>query len=343
MSTGESASNLYHSQGSSGFYLPQSSNGFVLSQNKVGGNVPIFNQRANSEHWEAMKFSEFPCYEKTSVSDPQKPFQILLDAFQFVQKSGLKFSSPKKEIENQSAGSVEGTNCTTTKRFELVEKPVVDNRSPSSANNDILSNSDFVSVASSAQRGKKFGDRPDVIYKTILRSFKKYYLADFNEITDYKRKKRRASNQTFLLDISSEYAQKKFNDSPFNDIGLFIAALVQPKLPSALENNTRLQELSRTVCEVLYRFNKSKMNELLWYPQFAYILKKFLNMPDILEFIGEKSASPNANQHLKAQITYLEDRCDETLGKLHQANFGEIQNPVFEMPEPRQVKDSQSA
>lgn len=63
--------------------------------------------------------------------------------------------------------------------------------------------------------------------------------------------------------MTAEYAQKKFSESPFDDLGLFIAALVQPKLPLALESNLRLQELSRIVCEVLYRFNKSKMNDLL--------------------------------------------------------------------------------
>ena len=122
----------------------------------------------------------------------------------------------------------------------------------------------MVSASSSClNKPKKFGDRPDVIYKTILRSFKKYYLADFNEVTDYKRKKRRVANQSFLIDMTSEYVKKKIPESPFEDLGLFIAALVQPKLPSALESHARLSELSRTVCEVLYRFNKSKMNDLL--------------------------------------------------------------------------------
>jgi hypothetical protein len=123
---------------------------------------------------------------------------------------------------------------------------------------------DFISVSSSStSRAKRFGDRPDVIYKTILRSFKKYYLADFNEVTDYKRKKRRVSNPEFLVDMTAEYVNKKFEGSEYDDLGLFIAALVQPKLPSALESNRRLQELSKAVCEVLYRFNKTKMNELL--------------------------------------------------------------------------------
>ena len=63
--------------------------------------------------------------------------------------------------------------------------------------------------------------------------------------------------------MTSEYVKQRIPDSPFEDLGLFIAALVQPKLPPALENNARLVELSRTVCEVLYRFNKSKMNDLL--------------------------------------------------------------------------------
>jgi len=175
--------------------------------------------------------------------------------------------------------------------------------------------------ASYLMRPKKFGDRPDVIYKTILRSFKKYYLAEFNEVTDYKKKKRRTVNQDFLLDMSKDYVLKRLNETEFEDLDLFIAALVQPKLPHQLESNARLLELSKVVCEVLYRFNKSKMNDLLLYPQFSYMLKKFLTIPNLFEFIGERSTSPQAAQNLEAQIGFLLGKCEEILSKSMLNNF----------------------
>lgn len=61
------------------------------------------------------------------------------------------------------------------------------------------------------------------------------------------------------------------------------------KVGKSSESTGKLSELSRVVCEVLYRFNKSKMTDLLSYPQFSYLLKKFLSIPNLLKFIGERS------------------------------------------------------
>ena len=187
----------------------------------------------------------------------------------------------------------------------------------------------------SATKPKKFGDRPDVIYKTILRSFKKFYLNDFNEVTDYKKKKRRMAHQADLIEMAELYVKEKFSDSPYSDLSYFIAALVQPKIPEGLTWNGRLRELSKTVCEVLYKFNKTKMNNLLLYPQFSYMLKKFLSIDDLIGFIGEKSASPQAIQNLQGQIEFLTEQCDLVLSQSNSPSFGERQAQVFEAPSPR--------
>ena len=54
-------------------------------------------------------------------------------------------------------------------------------------------------------RKKHFGERPDVVHKTILRSFKKKYLTDFNLHTDYKRKKRRISSKHDPVELARNY------------------------------------------------------------------------------------------------------------------------------------------
>lgn len=157
-------------------------------------------------------------------------------------------------------------------------------------------------------KSKKFGDRPDVIYKTILRSFKKFYLAEFNESTGFKRKKRRISHQSVLIELANEYVNERIPENPYEDLGLFITALVQSKQETSFSVDPKLAQLSMTVKEVLYRFNKSKMNDLLAYPQFSFILKRFLSIPNLLEFIGEKTSSPQATQNLTAQINFLAER-----------------------------------
>jgi len=157
-------------------------------------------------------------------------------------------------------------------------------------------------------KSKKFGDRPDVIYKTILRSFKKFYLAEFNESTGFKRKKRRISHQSVLIELANEYVNERIPENPYEDLGLFITALVQSKQETSFSVDPKLAQLSMTVKEVLYRFNKSKMNDLLAYPQFSFILKRFLSIPNLLEFIGEKSSSPQSTQNLTAQINFLAEK-----------------------------------
>lgn len=169
--------------------------------------------------------------------------------------------------------------------------------------------------ALSSLKPKRFGDRPDVIYKTILRSFKKYYLKEFNEITDYKRKKRKMSLQKDLLCMADRYIKERIPDSPYSDLSLFIAAIVQPKIPEEADGSERLQELSKTVGDVLYKFNKTKMNSLLVYPQFSYLLNKFLSIDDLLGFIGNKSSAPEGVQNLQGQIEFLRQQCSIVLGR----------------------------
>eukprot|EP00344_Euplotes_crassus_P007970 CAMPEP_0196995664 /NCGR_PEP_ID=MMETSP1380-20130617/1742_1 /TAXON_ID=5936 /ORGANISM="Euplotes crassus, Strain CT5" /LENGTH=174 /DNA_ID=CAMNT_0042411411 /DNA_START=566 /DNA_END=1090 /DNA_ORIENTATION=- len=169
--------------------------------------------------------------------------------------------------------------------------------------------------ALSSLKPKRFGDRPDVIYKTILRSFKKYYLKDFNEATDYKKMKRKMPLQKDLLAMANLYVKERIPESPYSDLSLFIAAVVQQKIPEEADGNERLQELSRTVGDVLYKFNKTKMNSLLVYPQFSYLLSKFLSIDDLLGFIGNKSSSPEGTQNLQDQIEFLRQQCSIVLGR----------------------------
>lgn len=279
---------------------------------------------------------------KAKENFEKTPIMYLFEAHEIMTKCSSSPKSSKKELENQSVRSCEDTSFSTIKRFEIVgptNNKVEQNLNTIQNEGSI---SDVVSMNSlCANKPKRFGDRPDVIYKTILRSFKKYYLNDFNEVTDYKKRKRRIANQAFLIDMTEHYVRQKFSDSPFSDLGLFIAALVQPKLPEALDNNERLQELSKAVCEVLYRFNKSKMNSLLRYPQFAYMLKNFLSIPDLIEFIGEKSSSPQATQNLTAQIEFLSERCNIVLNKRRVAESSN--SLIFEVPSQRKMNDEKAA
>mmetsp|Transcript_18967 Transcript_18967/g.18639 ORF Transcript_18967/g.18639 Transcript_18967/m.18639 type:complete len:186 (+) Transcript_18967:24-581(+) len=178
----------------------------------------------------------------------KSPLHYLFEAYEIMTKDTSSVQSGRIEPEEESTGSKDESNSFTSKRFELASTFTQKANEGCKRSSSMNSYPDMVPIKTlSIIRPKKFGERPDVIYKTILRSFKKYYLNDFNEVTDYKKKKRRMAHQADLIDMANLYVKKRFSDSPYSDLALFIAALVQPKIPEGLSGNGRLQQLSKTV------------------------------------------------------------------------------------------------
>ena len=160
---------------------------------------------------------------------------------------------------------------------------------------------------------KKLWERPDVIHKSILRSFKKYYLNELDDLTDFKKKFKIANCQDDLLNLANEFISQKISESPYKDLNLFIVALTRPNLEETLVIDTKLAELSLLAKNALYGFNKSKMSDLLSYPQFSFMLKKFLSISQLTEFIGKKYSYPHTAEILASQVSFLIERWDEVL------------------------------
>lgn len=55
-----------------------------------------------------------------------------------------------------------------------------------------------------------------------------------------------------------------------------------------------------------------------------------MSIEDLLEFIGEKTSSPQATQNLQGQIEFLTQQCDVVLSQSNPLGFGEPEVPVFE-------------
>ena len=157
--------------------------------------------------------------------------------------------------ENQSSNLCEDANATNPKRFEssqrYAKEPINYVKEPSESlavRIPVESCPELLELdASYLDRPKKFGDRPDVIYKTILRSFKKYYLNEFNEITEYRKKKRRVNDQRFIIEMSKSYVNQRILDNPFDDLEWFVAALVHHKSQSSSAGNVRIQSVISTL------------------------------------------------------------------------------------------------
>ena len=122
-----------------------------------------------------------------------------------------------------------------------------------------------------------------------------------------------ANCQDDLLNLANEFISQKISENPYKDLNMFIVALIRPDLEETLVVDPKLAELSSLVKNVFYGFNKSKMSDLLSYPQLSFILKKFLNISQLTEFIGEKYSYPHTTEILASQVSFLIERWDEVL------------------------------
>lgn len=142
------------------------------------------------------------------------------------------------------------------------------------------------------QNAKLFGERPDVIYKTILRCFKKHFLNDFNEVTEFRKMKRRVSMKKHSLrSVVKTYIEIKFSDCIAEDIDAYLLALILPKPPTSHlgEVKEKEEQLWEMINKTLYKFNKQRLNVLLQHHQFSFLLMKFLEDDMATRIIYQKS------------------------------------------------------
>ena len=97
-----------------------------------------------------------------------------------------------------------------------------------------------------------FSCRADVIYKKILRDFRRYYINDFQEITNFKNCKK-GQGREFIIRCLEEYSLKRFGKIANKDQVIFaLGSLVAPseltRLPSAnIRNHARRSIRSMTL------------------------------------------------------------------------------------------------
>ena len=241
--------------------------------------------------------------------EKKSSFMVLVDWFKII-------SNLKEITENQNSKLVDGLSPFTLEVPEAIQMT----KSASiyslhefwkeyfEISNSTIENKNLI-------KPKRLWDRSDIIQKSILRSFKKYYLNELNDLTDFKRKLKIVNCQDIFLDLANDFIRQKISENPYKDLNIFIVALTRPNLEETLKVEPKLAELSSLVKNVLYGFNKSKISDLLSYPQFSFILKKFLSFPNIIEFIREKYSHQYTKESLSSQISFLIEKWDEILTK----------------------------
>lgn len=131
----------------------------------------------------------------------------------------------------------------------------------------------------SAKKLSSFTCRADVIYKKILRDFRRYFVNNFNEVTQYKFH-RKTKPKDFLLKCLREYCSVTFSECipDFEEVVLALGTLVAPnELNKSLSSNHKMpkKEVNR-IHDTLYKFSITKVDNLLEDRHVMFLLKHFI-------------------------------------------------------------------
>lgn len=282
----------------------------VIEENKEQKKT---SERLYACNFKRSKFSAFNDYKRTKSTRFLFP---KCDAFEpeWKNSSGI-LASPSSIIKPVATKPSESTSRNANDRvFEKIvksefqpesESPVPDKESEelnTISQQLLLFNSD----GSTEDSINKFSVRVDVINKTILRCFKKYYATEFKQIFDLSILKPGTVSVEKLLSKSKEFIDKKFGSIMLEDVYIFVAALVDNK--HKLQNkNRKYDKIKEDVSRLLYSFNKRRLNELLTHPEFAYLLLYYLKHPRCIHQLVNNKNDVNIRQ---AYVNQVELLCD---------------------------------
>ena len=132
-------------------------------------------------------------------------------------------------------------------------------------------------------------DRADVLFKYILRSFRKYYCKSFNDVTEYRKRKRRVTLKLTLINAMKEFKDKMFPDSNLPDLEIYLLSLITHRVSPRIPKRNKWLKIKDLMKTTLYQFNRKRLQTFLSHPQFAFLLLKFLETPEILSTLSKRS------------------------------------------------------
>lgn len=200
------------------------------------------------------------------------------------------------------------------KNGEKREVPVTNTDICGEDNFDMSENETSRSRSSTSKAN--FRLRTDVVNKTILRAFKKYYTKRFKSFYDFSKARKGEINNEEFLCKADEFVTKHLGESKFGDMHIFVASIVDTKQKYS-NVNPKYSKLKDQINSLLYSFNKQKVEALLSYPEFSHLLLHFLDQPNITHQIVKNKEDAETMRVYKKQIESIRERCKT---HLHVAN-----------------------
>lgn len=164
------------------------------------------------------------------------------------------------------------------------------------------------------QKPANFNVRLDVVRKTIFRAMKKYYVNEFKSFFDYTQRKRKPTvdHCQEVIEQARKYLSSSFVDTQYDDMYLFLVALIDTK-QKYLESNSKFPQLGTQINGLLRSFNTKKAKGLMKFKEFSMLLLNFLNKEEnIAELLKDKSEQ-ECKQTYITQIELLKEQASSTL------------------------------
>jgi len=134
-----------------------------------------------------------------------------------------------------------------------------------------------------------FACRADVIYKKILREFRRYFINDFtlqSGFKDFKKCKKRKLLAEKLLKYVQSWMDIKDEDQ--EDVAFYLGTLISPQqIGTSFFNTKKSKKEIFRIHETLYKFSIAKIDKLLENKFIGYLLKKFISNSKLISNIIE--------------------------------------------------------
>lgn len=111
----------------------------------------------------------------------------------------------------------------------------------------------------------------------------------FNDVTEYRKRKRRVTNKLTLINAMVEFKDEIFPDSTLPDLEIYLLSLITHRVSPRIPNRKKWLKIKDLMKTTLYQFNRKRLQTFLSHPQFAYLLMKFLETPDIFSTLSNRS------------------------------------------------------
>jgi len=279
---------------------------------KLSNKVAIHRPRCNSDDiLKASTNSAFDYFIRSKESSTQdiispttKVLPIVVNRKDFVGEPLKKINISINIHKIRDLSSIDSTDSKTTKNT-------------TKCNIDITGENDCdnsKSETSSQGNIKKFSIRLDVVNKTILRCFKKFFITEFKSYYDFNKSKKGEVTSEELLLVANEYLSKNLGELNFGNMNVFLAALVDTK-HKVKNTNTLYEKLKDEMSGLLYNFNRKRLDNLMSYPEFSRLLLYFLNQPSVIHQIAKNKNDPSIMKAYQKQVKRLSEQCREYLVK----------------------------